>query len=68
MTTKLVVLGLPDRQQGEAVFDLVTDRLTKEQLLQGPRGTPSAGYLRPTVIQTNLNHDDQEALAKALQS
>ena len=22
----------------------------------------------PTVLQTNLNHDDQEALAKALQS
>jgi uncharacterized membrane protein len=162
MTTKLVVLGLPDRQQGEAVFDLVTNRLTKEQLLQlgdaavvwrepdgkvkvqqamsttgagaaggalwgtlfgliflmpvfgmavGAASGAIAGKLtdvgiddkmikdlgehlqpgtsavfllvvdatrdkviealkdyRPTVIQTNLNHDDQEALAKALQS
>jgi uncharacterized membrane protein len=32
-TTKLVVLGLPDRQRGEEVFDLVTNQLTKQQLL-----------------------------------
>jgi uncharacterized membrane protein len=32
--TKLVVLGLPDRQQGEAVFDLVTNQLTKQELLK----------------------------------
>lgn len=34
MGTKLVVLGLPDRQQGEEVFDLITNRLTKEELLK----------------------------------
>lgn len=32
--TKLVVLGLENRQQGEAVFDLVTNQLTKQELLR----------------------------------
>jgi uncharacterized membrane protein len=34
MATKLVVLGLPDRQRGEEVFDLVTNQLTKQELLK----------------------------------
>lgn len=34
MATKLVVLGLEDKQKGEEVFDLVTNQLTKQELLK----------------------------------
>jgi uncharacterized membrane protein len=34
MPTTLIVLGLENRQQGEEVFDLVTNQLTKQELLK----------------------------------
>jgi uncharacterized membrane protein len=33
-STRLVVLGLANRQQGEEVFDLVTNQLTRQELLR----------------------------------
>ena len=34
MTTTLVVLGLDEKQQGEEVFDLITNKLTKQELIK----------------------------------
>ena len=68
---KLTDVGIDDKmikQLGEhlqpgtsAVFLLVVDA-TRDKVIEALR------EYHPTVLQTNLNHDDQDALAKALQS